>query len=465
MKNILKNYIFMYISIFLPKLLSFLVLTPFLSNTLGVGGTGITSYTHNIINYAVLFATFGISVYGNKKIAESKNNVEEFKKNFSTIFFLQFIFHIITFILFLILINFVNIKYKTILLIFSFFLILNSIDLNWFFAGNEDFKNLSISNIINYLTMFIILILFIKNENDTLIYAIAVCSGRLLSCLYSVIIFIKKYKIKNFEITNIKYHLKNTFIFFIPELLLSMYTVFDQILLGYLSNTDNVALYNRAISYIKLGVYMITILCTLFFPKFSNLHKTNKNKAKEYFNKIFDFLLMISIPFSLGFIATSRSFISWYLPYEFSEVSNLIIFLAPSTIFMIIGNICGTYLMSTNNIKKYAKAIFIGAFTNIIINLSLIKLIGPYSLVVATLLSECCVCLTLIYFIKQKNILYIRKHNIIKYILNSIIMFVVVSIFSFIFKDTPIYTILEILIGVFIYFILIFIQKKSLVKH
>ncbi len=460
MKKVFKNYIFMYISIFLPKLLSFLFLTPFLANTLGLVGNGIASYTYSIINWAILIATFGISTYGSKKIAESKNNKDEMNINFSSILTLQIILHIIILILYLIFIVVSNVDYKSILLVFSILLIFDSIDIGWFYSGNEEFKILAIQNLVYYFITFILMILFIKGENDAFKYALITCTSKIFSILYQFIILFKKYKISNFKIDKLTYHFKNTFIFFIPNFFISIYTIFDQIMLGSMSNTSNVALYGRAESYVKLFTEMLMLVGTIILPRFSNLHKTNQKKEKEYFNKTLNFLLMFSIPLCFGIIATSKSFISWYLPSDFSEVANLIILLSPITIFITAGNIFGNYLMASDNINKYTKSLVLSALINFIINLLFIKYLGAYAAVISTVISELFVSIYLLAFVKKIKILDIKFNNILNYIISSIIMFILVFSLSNILKSSAISTIIEVITGIVVYFGMLLVLNK-----
>ena len=197
------------------------------------------------------------------------------------------------------------------------------------------------------------------------------------------------------------------------------------------------------------------------FPKFSNLNKKEKKSDLiYYFNKILDFLLMFSIPLCLGMIATSNTFVIWYLSFEFETSGYLMMLLSPIIIFMSIGNILGTYLMATDRTKKYTISLFIGAFFNFLINLFVINKMGAYGTVLSTLISEFSVFIYLILIIKKLKIINISFLNIIKYSISSIIMFLVVKSLTLILPVSPFSSIFEMFIGIVIYLIFLIILNR-----
>ena len=79
-----------------------LILTPYISRVLGVKSLGIYSFYYSISIYFSYLAMLGINIYGNRAIAQVKENDKTLKKVFTNIYVLQFIASIISLILYLI---------------------------------------------------------------------------------------------------------------------------------------------------------------------------------------------------------------------------------------------------------------------------------------------------------------------------------------------------------------------------
>jgi len=65
------------------------VTSPYVSRILGAEKLGIYTYTYSIAYYFVLFAMLGLINYGNRAIAQVRDNQKELNKKFSSIFYLH----------------------------------------------------------------------------------------------------------------------------------------------------------------------------------------------------------------------------------------------------------------------------------------------------------------------------------------------------------------------------------------
>lgn len=91
-KNYLYNVFYQILSIFVP-----LITMPYLTRTLGPSGMGMYSWSTSIANYFVLFATMGITIYGNREIAYQANKTQQ-KKVFVEVQLLHTLFAMTTII-------------------------------------------------------------------------------------------------------------------------------------------------------------------------------------------------------------------------------------------------------------------------------------------------------------------------------------------------------------------------------
>ena len=131
------NLIYSILSVLLMMLYP-LVVFPYITRVLGVGGIGEYSYYNSIIGYMALFSNFGISIVGVREIGKVKNSREEYSKVFFNLAFASLFF---TFLSYLILFS---ISYfggilpnKKLLLATGMLLLSTSLGCEWFFVGLE----------------------------------------------------------------------------------------------------------------------------------------------------------------------------------------------------------------------------------------------------------------------------------------------------------------------------------------
>ena len=111
-KSIRKNYIFN-TSYQVLMLLTPLITTPYISRVLGADGIGKVSYAESIVSYFVLFATLGITTYGQREISYVQDSVENRSVVFWNTKILQFCTSSIVLIVYLLYLFATNAKVAT----------------------------------------------------------------------------------------------------------------------------------------------------------------------------------------------------------------------------------------------------------------------------------------------------------------------------------------------------------------
>lgn len=444
--NFIYNIIYQVFILIVP-----LVSMPYISRNLGVDNIGVYSYTYSIVNYFMLFSMLGINNYGSREIAVHSNNKEERSQCFWEIYGLQCILTIVMLIIYLLV--FVNIfsEFKLIMLIQGINLLSVIFDINWFFFGVEKFKITISRNIFIKIGSLIFIFLYVKQPTDLWKYTLIMSLSLLISQLY-LWFHIKKYiLIVPIKLQNVIRILPKCIILFIPVIAYSIYRVMDKTLIGYLSNTFELGNYESAEKIINIPLSFITALGTVMVPHMSKLD--NKEFNKEII-KTFQLSFCFVIPMALGMYVISDDFSILFFGDEFYKVSNIIKLLVPTIIFSSISNVVRTnYLIPKSADSIYVKSTLIGALINLICNLLLIEKMGAYGACVGTVMAELAVTLYQIIktrqFIEYKKVLY----YFIQYFFKSILMVIPVIVIGFFIKNQIIKIIIQIIIGVSIYFL------------
>lgn len=428
-----------------------LILTPYISRVLGVKSLGIYSFYYSISIYFSYLAMLGINIYGNRAIAQVKENDKTLKKVFTNIYVLQFIASIISILLYLIFILVSKNKIISIIMIMN--ILASLFNINWLYFGQEKFKPVIFTQLIIKTLITILIFVLVKNENSLIIYSILKCSSDLIFNIILFIFSIKYIKFNNISKSSVKNNLKPCLLLFIPALATTIYQQTDKVMIGILVNKTEVGYYECASKLITITLGLVSAVLTVISPKMSNLISRKKDDdSKKLFNNSINYILCLATAISFGIISISKEFVPLFFGSSYKSSINLTIGLAVSLLFVSFSNSLKLlYLIPKEKDKIYTNSVIYGTILNIILNYILISKYNAMGAVISTVLTELFV---LIYqILKIKNDL--NLHNIIKnliiYIIFGIIMYSIVSLVATINMSLIYKTIVEILTGIIVY--------------
>lgn len=127
-----------------------------------------------------------------------------------------------------------------------------------------------------------------------------------------------------------------------------------------------------------------------------------------------------------------------------------------------LANVSGyQYMIPTGRQNKYTMTIALGALTNFILNLFLIKFFYSYGALIASVLGESTVLMSQLYFMKKDfSVVKIISSGFF-YLFAGIMMFVILRSFSYKLPLNPLGTIILIACGALIYFMILFIFRDE----
>lgn len=446
-KNFIYNMIYQ-IFIFIVPLISI----PYISRKLGVDNVGIYSYTYSIVYYFMLFTLLGINNYGVREISKLDDNIDKRNIKFSEIYTLQLILGITMLIIYNLLNFFVFSEYNNIFFIQNLFLISAILDINWLFFGLEKFKMTISRNVIIKVLSLILIFVFVRDKNDLSLYTFTMGFSTLISQAY-LWLFIKRYvKYSKFKISNLKPVFKDCLILFIPVLSYSIYRVMDKTMLGLISGTNSLGLYENAEKIINIPVSLITALGTVMLPSMSKTKSVEKFNEKLYFS--FKLCLFIVIPIAFGLLAISRDFAILFFGNEFRNSGVIIQLLIPSFIFSSIANVIRTnYLIPKRLDKIYVISTIFGAVINFTVNIILIPHYGYYGACAGTVCAEFFVMLY--QAINVKNKIDFKKvcYSSIKFLVSSFVCYILIVILNNLLYNNWFSLIIKLFLFIMIYFL------------
>ena len=432
--NFLMNFI-LTISNFLFPLITF----PYVSRVLGPNGMGISSFAMSIISYFVILATLGSATYGIRACSQVGENKDELSKVTHEIIFINLITMIISYLFLYFCVHFFDGLHenKASIAIASFMILLNVCSVEWFYRGIEKYTYITIVSLLFKLIALVSSFIFIQKTSDyfsfILISVISLSGSGIINLLN-----IKKYiNFKFYNDYNLKKHIKPMLTFFFMSLAISVYTYTDSVLLGLLTNLDEVGFYNVAVRIKGILISIVTSLGVVLLPKLSlYIKKGMMNEFSSLLILSLRFIVALSLPLVIFFIFFAKETILLLSGEQYFNSIPLLQISLVAVIIVGITNILGIQmLVPLGKEKKLFVSVLCGALINVVANFTLIPFLSSVGAAISMVLAEFTILLIQIYFLKKYMFLFM-KVNYIKVILSSLISLGVVSIFrNFIFDN------------------------------
>ena len=432
------------------------------------GAIGQVEAARNLAQYFVIFSFLGIPTYGLREVAKIRDNKLELSKLHSELFIINAISTSIFLSIYLGLIIFIPIYNEklSLYLITGIAISLNFINNGWLFEGLEKFWFISIRNIIFKILSFVLLVLFVRSEDDYMIYAIITVVGTAGNYFLNII-STRKYIHFSFKGLDIRRHLKSILFLSAVNLAIEVYSLVDVTMLNIMCDDANVTYYAYGQKIYRILMQVINTFTMVLVPRIALYYKMGRIME---FNKLIvntlKIIIILSLPTILGIWFVSDYLL--VLLYGSSYINSAMVLKILSFILFVspIGYLLGSrILLVTNNEKYMIIPVFCGAIVNIICNVVLIKLYSEVGAAIASVISEIVVMVIYVFMGKKKYT--IDKScliiSFIKVFLSLIIMFFYLYGISFIPAPKYLVTIYQILGSIVLYFGLLFILKEEIV--
>lgn len=464
MNRVVKNYIYN-LSYQILVLVVPLITTPYISRVLGAKGVGTFSYTNSIVQYFILFGCVGLNLYGQREIAYVQNEKENRDKLFWEIVLMKIVMGIISVMIFYYTFA-IKGKYASVFSIMCLDIFASIVDISWFFQGIEDFKKITIRNFIIKIVGVILIYVFVKESDDLLIYVFCQSAVLWVGNL-SMWGYVPKLvgRIKKSEI-RIKKHIKPTMLLFLPQIAISVYTVLDKTMIGFLTGIEEeVAYYEQGQKIVRIVMTFVTSLSTVMMPRVANLFKKNEmNMVRSYLLKSFKFTFSLSFPMMFGVMGVSYNLVPWFFGSGYEKVIPNMIAISPILVIIAFSNLIGNqFLLPIRRQKEYTLSVIVGCIVNFVMNILLIPQFLSIGAAVATVVAEMSVTgIQVIFTRKDFNYVEILISNY-HYILFSILMFIPTHLLARYLPANIVNTFICIVVGSMIYLGLLLGVKDEII--
>lgn len=457
-KNVILNGIQQIVTLVLP-----FVTVPYLTRVIGKDGIGTYSYTSSIIQYFILFGTIGLSLYGTREIAYARSDKQKCDQIFWQIQLLRMSCCVLSLIAYLGFLFVYESEYKIFMSIQILALLASMVDISWYFQGIEEFDKIVFRSVLCRIIGTLCIFVFVRSPEDTWIY---ISIQVLILFLGNAALWLparKRISPPKIEYKSIFFILRPALALFIPQVAIELYAVFDKTMLGALSTVGDVGLYAKAEEFAKIPLMLISVIATVLFPRMSNVYVEEGEKALDIsLNNNIKLISFIGIGASFGIFGIADGFVPWMMGESFLGSIALMQAMAPLAFLIGLSNMIGRqYLLPSNQNKVFTLTVTIGAATNFILNIFMIRHWGAAGACAATLIAESAVTIS--------QFIYVRRHvelkdyfvDLLKCVFAGVIMLAAVHFVGLIINIQIINTVVQVIIGVFVYLLILKVLKNK----
>ena len=313
---------------------------------------------------------------------------------------------------------------------------------------------------------FIALLHFSGVEAVSAIFAAFAASS--FVSLISIIIILKRKKFRFFPKKKIKFNKKKTWEYLgfmsIINISLIMFGSVDTLMLGRFVDTSYVGYYHAAFSVIISLVAIFTI-SGIFLPIFTQV---NGDRLKKAISKSMRYTLIISVPSVVGILFVSEEIISFFYGSEYSNAVGVLLALSLILFVTPISSLYSNLLKAKDRTKILATITVMSLILNVVLNYILItyflKFSQEYAIIgaaLATVISRTFLLVAVMADVKKQFKMALDNKPLLRSIIASAIMALVLYIYEILFTEiAPIFSILEVIIGVVTYFFVMVVIKE-----
>ena len=446
LKNYLYNLSYQLLVIVLP-----VITTPYITRVFSSNDLGSYEYYNSIVTYFILLATLGVANYGTKEISGHRKNVQ---KTFWGIYSLQVLATCLALVLYIATCLLIPSMNNLIAYILGFSLLSRGLDISWLFQGMEDFKKITVRNTAVKLLGVASVFIFVKKPSDLYLYIILLVVYDLLGQLSMWLPAREHIGRPHLDIVYAKRHIKPVILLFLPQIAISLYITLDRTMLGALSSTTDVGIYDQALKLLNILLTIVTSLGSVMLPRVSNLLSLGNQKAVNKLHEM-SFLVynLVIFPMIAGILIVNKDFVNFFLGQDFQEARHAIAIMVFRMFFIGWTNIMGIQILIPHNKnREFMLSTTIPAFFSVGLNILLIPSLGYIGASIVSVDTEGLVWLLQLYFTRS----YLKEIKILpsmlKILAASLIMYGILYIIQPLLHFPSVVNVLiSAMLGLFIY--------------
>lgn len=412
-----------------------LITAPYISRVLDPDGVGLFNFANTYASYFTLFAALGIPFYGVREIAKMRNDIKAQTKFVSEIISISLLTTVLCTFLFVCTIIFIQqLNENSVLFIIAgIILYLTPFRIEWYFQGKEEFGYITFRSLLIKIISVVLLFIVVKDKSDLINYILLNVIAISANEIWNYVKLIKSGIRPYLSTKGCFVHIKPLLLLFASSIAISIYTMLDTLMLGFMTNYAEVGYYNSASHIAKSLLPIATSLSIVAMPRLSYYLKENLwSDINVLLNKSLSVVSFLCFPIMCGVIAVAPIFIPLFLGAEFVGAIMPLQIIIGVVVAIGLNNLTGVQvLVGLGYDKLFLYSVIFGTISNFILNVILIPIYGASGAAFSSVLAETIILFVTYYFVVKKTSIRLTNwQDLIKSIIGSLSLFPIYNILS-----------------------------------
>lgn len=452
-KNIIMNFFYQGSYQLLVVLLP-IITVPIVSRALQPVGVGTWNYVNSIVSYFTLIAGLGLSTYGVREIAYVRNDKKKLSQKFWEIEAFNIAFSSIVLLIYCVYAYFSS--FSTLFFLQTMSVVATLLDISWLFQGIEDFKRVSLVNILVKIITFVLTVSLIREKGDLPLYVGIIGLSSLISGI--TFWFFLRGTVEKVSITwkNIWGHFRPALRFFIVKVSSTLFNNLNKTVLGIMTTMSVVGIFSNSVVLVMTITTLFNALNTVLLPRMSSLQQGHQERAMlSLLQKAINVQVFMTVGAMLITLGVIPELVSWFLGDSFSEVTRVVPILVPVMMFASIQQaIANMYLVPKDKIASYTKTIIIGTVINTVLCVSLIPFIGVFGAAIGYTLGQAYLAISRIYILTKETAFHFDYRYLMRCLLSGGVAYAAVILVGYLSISGFLLTALQGVVGILIYLLI-----------
>lgn len=387
------------------NLITPLLVIPYIISVCGLEHYGKSAFGMALTFFLIVFIDYGSDIIGVKAIATNRGDKAALERIFATTYAAKLC------VLFLILAMMAALfcivpyfsKDKYLFLLGLPILVGQFLNPTWFLQGVENFKQITILNILSKAIYLAGIFCFVKTQGDYIFINLWWGIGMIIANGISVLQILKTHGFRMAKVgkNEIATQLRHNFSMFFSQIFVSMQLYSPLILIGFFGNPTMAGTYRVVDQVIVIFKTYLLLFFNFAFPRVCFLIDADPKKAMRFW-KIYNGANFVFVLVAMaGIYALSEPIVAYFHPQETRPISQLLEFAILIPVTMAISIPLKQLILGYNHSKFYINTTMVLVLGNLLLMVLLLPFYGISGVLASVILIEAIT--SILFFIKIKN--------------------------------------------------------------
>lgn len=375
----------------------------YLARVLGPQGYGQISWALAAVAFGSFFADLGLQTLGIRAIAQQPENLQATVSNYVSLKVLLSMAALLLMIAFA-LVSGQSETVKCLTILFGFTVVLTAFLIEWVFTGLHQMQFVGVSRVLQQGIYAIAVFLIVHGPESILLLPVASMAGYLASVGFLAVLFRRQQPTFRFRLDPKAWPgiLRLALSLSLSLFTIQVYINLPTLLLGWFKGETDTGFYSGALRLMQVLHELLGLFFLTLYPVAAARWKNSPDTMGNFLERVFRLILTLSVPIAMGALVAGRPLLALILGDRFA--SSVLPFQILIWNLVVVG-INGVYaqlaLLMNGKQTEFLKAVAVGAFVSLALNLVLIPTLSYVGAAIAWVVAEIGVCLSSYWLAKR----------------------------------------------------------------